>query len=139
MSSSHQQALADACLDARPPVLEKGSYVPWASRFLRFLDRKKEKGILLRESIDNGPYKMKEIPDPTSPTDAPRNKEQTDIYASPSYSRSLQSYYVTHPSSVHDNDDDYQGEVNSGRITRNQGYNAGNGFIQKNVGNVKTV
>ncbi|GJS71667.1 hypothetical protein Tco_0704508 [Tanacetum coccineum] len=57
-------------------MLEKGSYVPWASHFLRFLDGKKEKGILLRDSSDNGPYKMKEIPDPTSPTNSPREKEQ---------------------------------------------------------------
>ncbi|GKE03345.1 hypothetical protein Tco_1395363, partial [Tanacetum coccineum] len=34
-----------------------------------------------------------------------------NTYASPSYSRSSQSYYVTHPPSVHDFDDDYQGDV----------------------------
>ncbi|GJV25661.1 integrase, catalytic region, zinc finger, CCHC-type containing protein [Tanacetum coccineum] len=32
-------------------------------------------------------------------------------HASSSYSRSPQPYYVTHPSSVIDNDDDYQGEI----------------------------
>ncbi|GKF81342.1 hypothetical protein Tco_0239944 [Tanacetum coccineum] len=32
-------------------------------------------------------------------------------YDSPSYSRFPQSYYVTHPPSLHDFDDDYQGEV----------------------------
>ncbi|GKC03965.1 hypothetical protein Tco_0995575 [Tanacetum coccineum] len=32
-------------------------------------------------------------------------------HASPSYSHSPQPYYVTHPSSVIDNDDDYQGEI----------------------------
>ncbi|GJZ14271.1 integrase, catalytic region, zinc finger, CCHC-type containing protein [Tanacetum coccineum] len=34
-----------------------------------------------------------------------------NTFASPSYSRSSQSYYVNHPSLVHDYDDDYQGEV----------------------------
>ncbi|GJZ14517.1 integrase, catalytic region, zinc finger, CCHC-type containing protein, partial [Tanacetum coccineum] len=34
-----------------------------------------------------------------------------NTYASPSYSRSSQSYYVTHPPLVNDFDDDYQGDV----------------------------
>ncbi|GJZ53587.1 putative reverse transcriptase domain-containing protein [Tanacetum coccineum] len=38
----------------RPLILEKGSYVPWASRFLRFLDNKREEGELMRHSIDEG-------------------------------------------------------------------------------------
>ncbi|GKB78447.1 hypothetical protein Tco_0945342 [Tanacetum coccineum] len=36
-----------------------------------------------------------------------------NTYASPSYSRPSQSYYVTHPPLVQDYDDDYQGEVQS--------------------------
>ncbi|GJS56387.1 zinc knuckle CX2CX4HX4C containing protein [Tanacetum coccineum] len=32
-------------------------------------------------------------------------------HANPSYSRSPQPYYVTHPPSVHDYDDDYQGKI----------------------------
>nr|GEX13660.1 hypothetical protein [Tanacetum cinerariifolium] len=35
----------------------------------------------------------------------------TNSQASPSYSQSPQPYYVTHPSFVIDNDDDYQGEI----------------------------
>nr|GEW18063.1 hypothetical protein [Tanacetum cinerariifolium] len=35
----------------------------------------------------------------------------SNSHASSSYSRSPQPYYVTHPSSVIDNDDDYQGEI----------------------------
>nr|GEW86879.1 hypothetical protein [Tanacetum cinerariifolium] len=46
---------------------------------------------------------------------AKRNHDQLDLVAnsqaSPSYSHSPQPYYVTHPSSVIDNDDDYQGEI----------------------------
>ncbi|GJT29386.1 hypothetical protein Tco_0909661 [Tanacetum coccineum] len=44
MSSSNQQALAEAGTDTRPQMLDKGSCVPWSSRFLRFLDGKKEEG-----------------------------------------------------------------------------------------------
>ncbi|GKD56291.1 integrase, catalytic region, zinc finger, CCHC-type containing protein [Tanacetum coccineum] len=50
-----------------------------------------------------------------APKRAARNHDPlalvANTYASPSYSRSSQSYYVTHPPSVHDYDDDYQGEV----------------------------
>ncbi|GKA63335.1 hypothetical protein Tco_0762941 [Tanacetum coccineum] len=36
-SSAHQQSLVDAGSETRPPMLERGSYIPWASRF-RFLN-----------------------------------------------------------------------------------------------------
>ncbi|GJV28198.1 hypothetical protein Tco_1384646 [Tanacetum coccineum] len=77
MASSHQQSIADAGLENRPPMLKKGNYVPWASRFMRYVDGKKEHGRMVKDSIDNGPYVMKQITDPTSPTDAPRTKIQT--------------------------------------------------------------
>ncbi|GKE18822.1 hypothetical protein Tco_1426399 [Tanacetum coccineum] len=64
MSTANQQTLAESGASDRPPILEKGSYVPWASRFLRFLDNKREEGELMRHSIDKGPYKRKEIVDP---------------------------------------------------------------------------
>ncbi|GKB61610.1 hypothetical protein Tco_0917796 [Tanacetum coccineum] len=70
--------------------------------------------------------------------------------ASPLYSQPSQSYYVTHPLSMHDYDDDYQGESknvrytgncsrNAGRITGNQGNNVRNGFVQKNARNVELI
>ncbi|GKD86310.1 hypothetical protein Tco_1357464 [Tanacetum coccineum] len=34
MMSTHQQPLLDAGSEARPPILERGSYVPWSSRFM---------------------------------------------------------------------------------------------------------
>ncbi|GJZ18692.1 putative ribonuclease H-like domain-containing protein [Tanacetum coccineum] len=212
MSTANQQTLTESGAESRPSILEKGSYVPWACRFLRFLDNKREEGQLMRHSIDNGPYKRKEIVDlnddtqtilepikKLSPQDQKQyyadikerhsrfmnecdkfvdedgasltsmyerfstlinimdrnevtpkeisintkllnslqpkwskyvtltrqkfvlEKEHFDVanshanhsysYASPSYSRSLQPYYVTHPTSVIDNDDDYQGEI----------------------------
>ncbi|GKA36723.1 retrovirus-related pol polyprotein from transposon TNT 1-94 [Tanacetum coccineum] len=39
------------------------------------------------------------------------NAHSLNSYASSSFSRSPQPYYVTHPLSVIDNDDDYQGEI----------------------------
>ncbi|GJZ90909.1 hypothetical protein Tco_0662836 [Tanacetum coccineum] len=37
-SKTYQQSLADAGSENRPPMLERGSYIPWASRFKRFLN-----------------------------------------------------------------------------------------------------
>ncbi|GJZ20496.1 integrase, catalytic region, zinc finger, CCHC-type containing protein [Tanacetum coccineum] len=78
MTSSHQQDIVDAGLDVRPLMLEKGIYVPWASRFMRFTDGKNDQ----RESIKKGRYVMKEIPDLTSPPNAPLMKYQTKKYLS---------------------------------------------------------
>nr|GEV02563.1 RNA-directed DNA polymerase homolog [Tanacetum cinerariifolium] len=63
MSTANQQTLAESGASDRPLILKKGSYVPWASRVLRFLDNKKEEGELMRHSIDEGPHKRKQIPD----------------------------------------------------------------------------
>ncbi|GKA59753.1 integrase, catalytic region, zinc finger, CCHC-type containing protein [Tanacetum coccineum] len=65
MSTANQQTLAESGTEGRPPILEKESYVQWVSRFLGFLDNKREVGTLMQNSIDNGPYKRKEIVDPT--------------------------------------------------------------------------
>ncbi|GJZ79044.1 hypothetical protein Tco_0643881 [Tanacetum coccineum] len=66
MSTANQQTLAKFRTEGRPPILEKGRYVPWASRFLRFLDNKRDEGALMWNSNDNGPYKQKEIDDPNN-------------------------------------------------------------------------
>nr|GEU31915.1 hypothetical protein [Tanacetum cinerariifolium] len=193
-------------------MLEKGSYMSSASHFMRYVDGKKEHGRMVKDSIENGPYVMKYMIDPTSPTDAPTTTIQTVVdlmgndklryeanidamnwillvipnniynfvdasqnakatwnrvkrakrtarkpscffantYASPSYSHTSQSYYVTNPPLVQYYDDDYQGEVrvlgyaknssrNVGRHARNEGNNAGNGFVQKTIRNAKNV
>ncbi|GKC46829.1 hypothetical protein Tco_1064551 [Tanacetum coccineum] len=44
MSTSNQQTLADSGVNERPLMLEKGNYIPWESRFRRFLDNKLEEG-----------------------------------------------------------------------------------------------
>ncbi|GJU81162.1 hypothetical protein Tco_1283527 [Tanacetum coccineum] len=38
MSTSNQQTLADSGVNERPPMLERGNYIPWESRFRRIPD-----------------------------------------------------------------------------------------------------
>ncbi|GJV71272.1 UBN2 domain-containing protein [Tanacetum coccineum] len=52
----------------RPPMLEKGNYIPWESRFRRFLDNKLEDGERMWNSIQNSPYQRPMVVDPTNPT-----------------------------------------------------------------------
>ncbi|GKG06631.1 hypothetical protein Tco_0329600, partial [Tanacetum coccineum] len=56
MSTSKKQTLADSGANERPPMLERGNYIPWESRFRRFLDNKLEEGERMWYSIQNGPY-----------------------------------------------------------------------------------
>ncbi|GJU02615.1 hypothetical protein Tco_1112953 [Tanacetum coccineum] len=81
MESSHQQSIVDAGSNTRRAMLGKGSYVTWSSRFLRYIDGKKEHGIKVINSIFKGPYKFREITNPTSPTEAPikRMQEYADL------------------------------------------------------------
>ncbi|GKE44980.1 hypothetical protein Tco_1472264 [Tanacetum coccineum] len=58
-STTHQQSLADAGSETRPPMLEKGSCIPWASRYIRYLNRKRENRKWLNKAIDEGPYVFK--------------------------------------------------------------------------------
>ncbi|GJV59337.1 hypothetical protein Tco_1465437 [Tanacetum coccineum] len=64
MSTSNQQTLADSSPNERTPMLEKGNYIPWESRFRRFLDNKLEEGDQMWRSIEKGPYNMPMIPNP---------------------------------------------------------------------------
>ncbi|GKA32403.1 hypothetical protein Tco_0718770 [Tanacetum coccineum] len=64
MSTSNQQTLADSGANDKPPMLEKGNYIPWESRFRRFLDNKLEDGERMWNLIRNGPYKRPMIPNP---------------------------------------------------------------------------
>ncbi|GJS34803.1 hypothetical protein Tco_0533185, partial [Tanacetum coccineum] len=80
-SNTHQQLLVDAGSDTRPLMLERGSYIPWASHFKR--------ANKLEKSLD--PLALVAYTGSSSRTNSP--------------------YYVTHPSSVVDYDDDYQEDV----------------------------
>ncbi|GKA65333.1 hypothetical protein Tco_0765040 [Tanacetum coccineum] len=127
MSISNHQTLAKSGATDRPPILEKGNYIPWESRFRRFLENKQEDGERIWRSITKGPYKRPMITDPDDPdnkitkpmskmTEANKKQYVADVkssqsHASPSYSHSPQQYYVTYPSSLVDYEEDYQGEL----------------------------
>ncbi|GJW68474.1 hypothetical protein Tco_0122898 [Tanacetum coccineum] len=74
-TSAHQHALADAGSETRPPMLERGSYIPWASRFRCYLDRKRETRKFLKHSIDKGPYVMKMIQPGLNQDPIPQTKD----------------------------------------------------------------
>ncbi|GJU33675.1 hypothetical protein Tco_1182029 [Tanacetum coccineum] len=57
-SNTHQQTLADAGSETRPSMLERGSYIPWTSRFRRYLNRKRDNRKWLNKAIDEGPYEF---------------------------------------------------------------------------------
>nr|GEZ54309.1 hypothetical protein [Tanacetum cinerariifolium] len=48
---------------SRPPMLNKENYVPWPSRLLRYA-KSRPNGKLIRNSVLNGPYVRKMIPEP---------------------------------------------------------------------------
>ncbi|GJX23321.1 hypothetical protein Tco_0227766 [Tanacetum coccineum] len=85
MASSHNKVIADAGSENRLHMLEKGSYVPWSSRFMWYIVGKKKYGKMLKDSIKNGPYKMKEITDQGNPDGNPlvppfkRIQEEADL------------------------------------------------------------
>ncbi|GJZ27876.1 integrase, catalytic region, zinc finger, CCHC-type containing protein [Tanacetum coccineum] len=57
-SKTYQQSLADAGSETRPPMLERGSYIPWASRFRRYINQKRENRKWLNKVLDEGPYQF---------------------------------------------------------------------------------
>ncbi|GJZ84589.1 hypothetical protein Tco_0649928 [Tanacetum coccineum] len=71
MASSHNQGIVDDGSQDRQPMPEKGGYVSRSSRFIRYIDGKKEYGKILKDSIKNDPYKMKEITDQGNPDGYP--------------------------------------------------------------------
>nr|GEV26824.1 ribonuclease H-like domain-containing protein [Tanacetum cinerariifolium] len=52
-----------AGFENRPPVLNKENYVPWSSRLLRYA-KSRPNGKLIHNSIINGPYVRRMIPEP---------------------------------------------------------------------------
>nr|GEZ07639.1 ribonuclease H-like domain-containing protein [Tanacetum cinerariifolium] len=49
--------------ESRPPMVNKENYVPWSSRLLRYA-KSRPNGKLVHNSILNGPYVRKMIPEP---------------------------------------------------------------------------
>ncbi|GKD28192.1 hypothetical protein Tco_1238970 [Tanacetum coccineum] len=72
-SNAHQQSLVDAGSETRPPMLERDSYIPWVSRFRRYLNRKRETRKWLNKAIDQGPYDFRMF----TPSDIDEPKMQT--------------------------------------------------------------
>nr|GEY04653.1 hypothetical protein [Tanacetum cinerariifolium] len=60
---STQQDIYAVGSENRPPVLNKENYVPWSSRLLRYA-KSRPNGKLIHNSILNGPYVRKMIPEP---------------------------------------------------------------------------
>ncbi|GJS77085.1 hypothetical protein Tco_0726966 [Tanacetum coccineum] len=60
-SKTYQQSLADAGSETRPPMLERGSYIPWASRFRRYINQKRENRKWLNKALDEGPYQFEMV------------------------------------------------------------------------------
>ncbi|GKA71759.1 putative reverse transcriptase domain-containing protein [Tanacetum coccineum] len=76
-SNTHQQSLGDAGSETRPSMLKRCSYIPWASRFRRYLNRKRENRKWLNKAIDEGPYEFKEFT--PSESEPPRMQKEEDL------------------------------------------------------------
>nr|GEZ81588.1 integrase, catalytic region, zinc finger, CCHC-type, peptidase aspartic, catalytic [Tanacetum cinerariifolium] len=63
---STQQDIYAASFENRPLMLNKDNYVPWSSRILRF-GKSRRNGKLIHNSIINGPYVRRMIPEPCDP------------------------------------------------------------------------
>nr|GEU65567.1 hypothetical protein [Tanacetum cinerariifolium] len=60
---STQQDIYAAGSESRPPMLKKENYVPWSSRLLWYA-KSRPNGKLIHNSIINGPYVKRMIPEP---------------------------------------------------------------------------
>nr|GEV00261.1 hypothetical protein [Tanacetum cinerariifolium] len=60
---STQQDIYAVGFESRPPMLNKENYVPWSSRLLRYA-KSRPNGKLIHNSIINGPYVRRMIPEP---------------------------------------------------------------------------
>ncbi|GKB73766.1 hypothetical protein Tco_0935178, partial [Tanacetum coccineum] len=74
---TYQQSLADAGSENRLPMLERGSYIPWASRFKRSLNRKRKNRKWLLKALEDDPYVFRNIT-PTGST-IPRLQKVEDL------------------------------------------------------------
>ncbi|GJS51556.1 hypothetical protein Tco_0624918 [Tanacetum coccineum] len=63
---STQQNIYAAGSENCPPMLNKDNYVPWSSRLLRYA-KSRLNGKLIYNSIINGPYVRRMIPEPGDP------------------------------------------------------------------------
>nr|GEZ16755.1 hypothetical protein [Tanacetum cinerariifolium] len=71
---STQQDIYASGFESRPPMLNKENYVPWSSHLLRYA-KSRPNGKLIHNSILNGPYVRKMIPEPGD-----ANRDITEIW-----------------------------------------------------------
>ncbi|GJS75281.1 hypothetical protein Tco_0725162 [Tanacetum coccineum] len=76
-SNTHQQSLADVGSKIRSSMLERGSYIPWASHFRRYINRKRENKKWLNKAIDEGTYEFRTFT--PSETEEPRMQTEEDL------------------------------------------------------------
>nr|GEU67255.1 retrotransposon protein, putative, Ty1-copia subclass [Tanacetum cinerariifolium] len=62
--STRTRHAPDPSSESRPPMLNKENYVPWSSRLLRYA-KSRPHGKLIHNSILNGPYVIKMVPEPS--------------------------------------------------------------------------
>ncbi|GJT99277.1 retrovirus-related pol polyprotein from transposon TNT 1-94 [Tanacetum coccineum] len=119
-SSAHQQSLVDARSKTHPPMLERGSYIPWASRFKHYLNRKRETQKSLNHSIDVGPYKFKMIQPDTNRDLRPETEDDLTGDALKQYETDIEAMnliLISIPNEIYnsvdslDYDDEYHGET----------------------------
>nr|GFC60406.1 hypothetical protein [Tanacetum cinerariifolium] len=78
---STQQDIYAAGSESCPPMLNKENYVPWSSRLLRYA-KSRPNGKLIHNSILNGPYVRRMIPEPG---DANRDVNMTETFHEQTY------------------------------------------------------
>nr|GEW35458.1 retrovirus-related Pol polyprotein from transposon TNT 1-94 [Tanacetum cinerariifolium] len=73
-SPSYFDGGINPCFENRPPMLNKENYVPWSSRLLWYA-KSRPNGMLIHNSIINGPYVRRLIPEPGDPNrEVPMNE-----------------------------------------------------------------
>nr|GEU33071.1 hypothetical protein [Tanacetum cinerariifolium] len=99
-SKTYQKSLADVGSETRPPMLERDSYIPWASRFRRL------------DTFDDLFYYIQQFKKLVNTSKEKKLEKSHDPLAlvehTGSSSRNTSSYYVTHPTFMVDYDDEYQ-------------------------------
>nr|GEW41911.1 retrovirus-related Pol polyprotein from transposon TNT 1-94 [Tanacetum cinerariifolium] len=75
---STQQDIYAAGSENRPLMLNKENYVPWSSRLLRY-SKSRPNGKLIHNSIINGPYVRRMIPEPGNLVTCSENDEGSDV------------------------------------------------------------
>ncbi|GJV07408.1 hypothetical protein Tco_1345064 [Tanacetum coccineum] len=127
-------------------MLEKGNFIPWESRFRRFLDNNLKEGERMWRSMEKGPYVRPMIPDddtrkqiiePLSKiTEINKKQYIADVrFSTPNNNRLSTSSIIRNQAVIQDGRVDIQtknagydgnGNRNAGRQNRNQAFNAGN-------------